>query len=69
MLCGDLNGKEIQNRGDICTCTADSLCCTAETNTTLESNYTLMKINFLKKKEKRRTRKILESLNDGKNTF
>lgn len=25
-----LNGKEIKNRGDICTCTAESLCCTAE---------------------------------------
>ena len=35
MLCGDLNGKEIQKRGDICICTADSLHCTIETNTTL----------------------------------
>ena len=34
-LCGDLNGKEIQKRGDICTRTTDSLHCTAETNTTL----------------------------------
>ena len=25
MLCGDLNGKEIQKRGDICTHIADSL--------------------------------------------
>ena len=31
----DLNGKEIQERGDICICIADSLCCSAETNTTL----------------------------------
>ena len=31
---GDLNGKEIQKRGDICIGIADSLCCTAETNTT-----------------------------------
>ena len=46
MLCGDLNGKEIQRRGDIRTCTADSLCCTAETNTTMESDYTLIRINF-----------------------
>ena len=30
---------------------ADSLCCTAETNTTLYSNYTPIKIN-LKKSEK-----------------
>ena len=31
----DLNGKEIQKRGEICIHTADSLCCMAETNTTL----------------------------------
>ena len=35
VLCGDLNGKEIQRRDDICICIADSLCCTAETNRTL----------------------------------
>ena len=35
MLCGDLNREEIQKRGDICIRIADSLCCTAETNTTL----------------------------------
>ena len=35
LLCGDLNGKEIQGRGDICIHVADALCCTAETNTTL----------------------------------
>ena len=51
MLCGDLNGKEIQKRGDLYKCIADSLCYTLETNTTLQSNYTLIKIN-LKKKEK-----------------
>ena len=28
------NGKEIQKRGDVCVCIADSLCCTAETNRT-----------------------------------
>ena len=32
---GDLNGKEIRKRANICICVADSLCCTAETNTTL----------------------------------
>ena len=26
MLYGDLNGKEIQNRGDTCICIADSFC-------------------------------------------
>ena len=36
----DLNGKEIQKRGDICIYIADSLCCTAESNTTLWGNYT-----------------------------
>ena len=35
MLCGDLNGKEIQKGGDKCKCIADSLCCKAETYTTL----------------------------------
>ena len=44
MFNGDLNGKEIQKRGDTHIQRADSLCCTAETNTTLESNYT--PINF-----------------------
>ena len=33
LLCGDLNGKEIQKRGDICI--SGSLCCIVETNTTL----------------------------------
>ena len=49
MLCGDLNGKKIQKRGDICICIADSLCCTAETNTALLSNYTPIKINLKKR--------------------
>ena len=35
VLYGDLNGKEIQKRGDISICIADSLCRTAETDTTL----------------------------------
>ena len=35
VLCGDLNGKEIQKRGNICLCIADSLCYTVETNITL----------------------------------
>ena len=34
MLCGDLNGKEIQQRGDICVHVADSLWCTGEGNGT-----------------------------------
>ena len=35
VLCGDLNGKEIQKRGDMCMRIADPLCCTVEANTTL----------------------------------
>ena len=35
MLCGDLNGKEIQKREDMCMCIADLPCCTAEMNTKL----------------------------------
>ena len=34
-FCGDLNGKEIQKRGDVCKHRADSLCCRGEANTTL----------------------------------
>ena len=48
LLCGDLNKKEIQKRGDICIPIANSLCCTAEINRTLESKYTLITF-FLKK--------------------
>ena len=50
MLCDDLEGwdrkdkREAQEGGDICILTADSLCCTTETNTTLYSNYTPIKI-------------------------
>ena len=35
MLGGDLNGKEIQKRGERCAHIADLLCCTVETNATL----------------------------------
>ena len=34
VLCGDLNGKEIQKGRDKCLRIADSLCCIAESNTT-----------------------------------
>ena len=40
VLCGDLNSKETQKRGDICIHIAEALCCTVETNTTLQSNCT-----------------------------
>ena len=39
ILHGDLNGKEIQKRGDIDKSICDSLCHTALTNTILSSNY------------------------------
>ena len=41
---------EVQEEGEICMHMADSRCCTAETNTTLESNYPPIK-NKLKKKD------------------
>ena len=31
----DLDGKDAQKGGDVCVCTADSFCCTVETNTTV----------------------------------
>ena len=40
VFCGDLNGKEIQRRGDICIRIADLHCCTIE----IISNYTPIKI-------------------------
>ena len=40
-------GREVQEGGDICIHIADSLHCTEETNTTLQSNYT----PIIKKKE------------------
>ena len=43
---GDLNVKEILKRGDIGILLADSLCCTTEINTTLQSNYIPIKINL-----------------------
>ena len=33
------SGREAQEGGDICRHIADSLCCTAETNTTFQCNY------------------------------
>ena len=35
VLCGDLNGEEIQKGGSVCICVIDSLCWVAETNATL----------------------------------
>ena len=46
VLFGDLNGKEIQKREDICIHIAVLLCCTAESNTTLKINYIPVIINL-----------------------
>ena len=43
---GDLNGKEVQKGGDISLCMADSVFCTAETKTTLQSKYTPINTNL-----------------------
>ena len=47
-LCGDLNGKAIQNRVDTCIPIADSLCNTAGTQIAkqLYSSKLIFKINF-----------------------
>ena len=46
MFYGDLNGKEVQKRGDICICMANSLCYTVEAST-VKQPYS-DKINFKK---------------------
>ena len=38
-LCGDLNEKEIQLRGDTCICKADTFFSTAETDTAVWSSH------------------------------
>ena len=45
VLRGDLNGKEIQNRGDGCMRMADSLCCTVETIITQHCKATTLQKN------------------------
>ena len=44
MLYGDLNGKNIQNRGDISICIADSLCYTAENKHNIVKQLSFIKI-------------------------
>ena len=44
-------GREVPEGKDICIHIAESLCCTAETNTTLQSKYTPTKNDKLKKKK------------------
>ena len=57
---GDLHGKEIQKRGDICINLADSLCCMAETNTTFKNSYIPIKINL--KKWSNTNRQIIDDM-------
>ena len=57
--------REIQEGGDICIHKADSLHCTAETNTTLKSNYTAIK----KKKFVSRGGSVVGLANLSKNEF
>ena len=49
-------GREAEEGGGVCMHMADSCCCIAETNTTLQSNYSPIKNkklnSFLKKKKK-----------------
>ena len=45
MYYGDLTVKEVQRGGDVCICVADSFHCRVEMNTTLQCNYTVIKIN------------------------
>ena len=56
---GDARGR---GYGDICIRTADSICYTAETNTPLYSNYTLIKML----KRKRFIENTLELLSESK---
>ena len=51
MLYGDLNGKEIQKKGDIYIYMADSFCCTAENNNIVNQLYSNKKL-ILKRKKK-----------------
>ena len=50
------DGKEVQEGGDVCIYMADSLHCTAETNTTFQSKYSPIK----RKRNKLRERKQRE---------
>ena len=57
LLCDDLNrwdgvgGREAQEEGDVCMHMIDPPHCTAESNTALQSNYTIIKKKkFLKRK-------------------
>ena len=47
MLCDDLDGKEIRNRGDVCVDVSDLFCSAPEANTALESSYSVVVLESL----------------------
>ena len=56
MLCGDLNGKEIKKRGNICIHIADSLCC--KQKQTQHGNVTILQY-----KKKRKSLSFILTMN------
>jgi len=53
MLCGNLDGRGVWGRMDMCICTAESLYCPHETITTLLIGYTPIQNKELKKFEEK----------------
>ena len=52
IFCNNLNGKRTRKRTDTCVRVIESLCCMAETNTTLLINYALIcNKNFFKNRK------------------
>ena len=55
MICGDLNGKEIEKKMDICIHITNSFCSTAEANNIVKINF-IIKINLKKSTNDKRWR-------------
>ena len=60
LLCGSLDRSQVWGRMDACIFTAESLCCSPETVTTLLTGYTPVQNKQLKKKKERKERKNKE---------
>ena len=58
-LCGSLEGREVWERMDVCTCMAESLRCLPESITTMLIGSTLMKNKKFKRLEKKKKKLIL----------